>query len=143
MSRELSNLTDTDEEKSIYMAQNAFNRYLIDLLVENQLSSITDLNFHEVPFQKLTHFPDEAKETFKKVLKKNEGEVANTYGITIVGSEYKSLKHYKIQIESKKWAQSCSSFKTEFITRAVAGLKRKREKGSKDETELSSYHQAR
>jgi len=102
MSRELSNLTDTDEEKSIYMAQNAFNRYLIDLLVENQLSSITDLNFHEVPFQKLTHFPDEAKETFKKVLKKNEGEVANTYGITIVESEYKSLKHYKIQIESKK-----------------------------------------
>lgn len=89
MSRELSSLTETDEEKSIYMAQNAFNRYLSYLLVENNLSSLTDLKFHEIPFKNLTNFPDEAKEIFKKILKKNESEVANTYGITIVGNASK------------------------------------------------------
>jgi hypothetical protein len=64
MSRELSNLTDTYEEKSIYMAQVALNRYLSDLLVESELSSLADLKFYEISFKNLTNFPDEAKEIF-------------------------------------------------------------------------------
>jgi hypothetical protein len=43
---------------------------------------------------------------------------------------------------SEKWIQNRSSFKTEFITKAAAGLvKIKREEESKDETELKSGHQ--
>ena len=67
--RALSNRTGRDEEKSTYIGQNAINRYLSDLLVGYQLSSITDLNFHEISLKKSTNFPDEAIEIFKKVLK--------------------------------------------------------------------------
>ena len=72
MSRELSNLTDTEELRSIYMAQNTINGYLSGLLVEKQLSSITDLNFHEISFINFIHFPDESKEIFKKFITKSE-----------------------------------------------------------------------
>jgi hypothetical protein len=46
------------------MAQNTINGYLSGLLAEKQLSSITDLNFHEISFINLIHFPDESKEIF-------------------------------------------------------------------------------
>jgi len=72
MSRELSNLTDTEELRSIYMAENAINGYLSGLLVEKQLSSITDLNLREIAFINLIHFPDESKEIFKQFINTNE-----------------------------------------------------------------------
>jgi hypothetical protein len=74
------------------MAQVALNRYLSDLLVESELSILADLMFYEISFKNLTNFANEAKEIFKKFLKKNESEVANTYGITIIEDAYKSTK---------------------------------------------------
>jgi hypothetical protein len=123
------------------MAQDAINRYPDNLLDENNLSSYCYSKFYEIPFKELNPFPDNAKEIFKNFLRKNESEVADTYGISIVGKPSKGVSKYKIQLDYAKWTKNRSCFKTEFITRAfAAGLKRKKEE-SKVETELSSGHQ--
>ena len=97
MSRELSNLIDTDEEKSIFMAQDAINRYLDNLLDENNLSSYCYSKFYEILFKEINPFPDNAKEIFKKFLRKNESEVADTYGTSIAGKPSRGVSEYKIQ----------------------------------------------
>jgi hypothetical protein len=64
MSRELSNHIDTDEEKSIFMAQDAINRYLGNLLDENNLSSYCYSKFYEISFKELNSFQGNATEIF-------------------------------------------------------------------------------
>jgi hypothetical protein len=139
MSRELLGLTNSEEEMFTVHIVRGINECLYKQKAQNTLSGLSEINIYEIRFKDLTNVPDEAKIFFKSFLNRWEDEVNQTYGITVIGLLSKSIQEYRIQINTDMWTKIGSTFEKEFIQKAAASLKRKREVScNQDEQESKS-----
>jgi hypothetical protein len=94
MSRDLLNLTNSEEEKNILLIEAEINRYFKSLEGTNDSFDVSNSILVEIPFKNLTNLSNELKDIFKIFLKNFEERLTDTYGISMVGSKSRSTKDH-------------------------------------------------
>jgi len=118
MYNEILGLQNTREEKCAKMIELVIKDYLA---TEN--NRITNLGarlseFTSISPKDLGNLPDENKLFLKHILVKYDGEMSNTYGISVNGRSNLPIDKLIIKVESSKWAKTAISFSSEFVQRA-------------------------
>jgi len=118
MYNEILGLQNTREEKLAKMIELVIKDYLA---TEN--NRITNLGarlseFTSISLKYLGNLPDENKLFLKHILVKYDGEMSNTYGISVNGRNNLPIDKLIIKVETSKWAKTAISFSSEFVQRA-------------------------